>query len=142
MKSMRRLAAVLILPYLVLNAYNLHDVSWSAEAVALVLGGVVLVPALILFLLVWPRLVGKRRADALPAELVITSLATLAWMVFVTWMTMERPDCCDKCQDGDMMMGILFALTPLFGGGLALVYGVSQTIVMLVECMRQKKSRS
>ena len=72
MKSMRRLAAVLILPYLVLNAYNLHDVSWSAEAVALVLGSVVLVPSLILFLLVWPRLVGKRWADALPAELVIT----------------------------------------------------------------------
>lgn len=142
MKSMRRLAAVLILPYLVLNAYNLHDASWSAEGIAIAFGVVVLVPALILFLLVWPRLVGKRWADALPAELVITALACLAWMVFVTWMTMERPNCCDKCQDGDMMMGILFALTPLFGGGLALVYGVSQTIVMLVECMRQKKSRS
>ena len=139
---MRRLAASLILPYLVLNAYNLHDASWPAEAIGIVFGVVVLIPAFILFLLVWPRLAGKRWADALPAELVITSLATLAWMVFVTWMTTERPDCCDKSQDGDMMMGILFALTPLFCGSLALVYGVGQTIVMLVECMRQKKSRS
>ena len=142
MKSMRRLAAVLILPYLVLNVYNLHDASWSAEAVALVLGAVVLVPSLILFLLVWPRLAGKRWADALPAELVITSLVCLAWMVFVTYMTMVRPDCCDKCQDGDMMMGVLFVLTPLFGGVLALIYGISQTIIMWVQCMRQKKSRS
>ena len=139
---MRRFAAGLMLPYLVLNAYNLHGASWSAGAIGLVFGVVVLVPALILFLLVWPWLVGKRWADALPAELVITSLATLAWMVFVTWMTMERPDCCDKCQDGDMMMGVLFVLTPLFCGVLALIYGVSQTIAMLVQCICQKKSRS
>ena len=73
---------------------------------------------------------------------MITSLGCLAWMVFVIVMTMVRSDCCDKCQDGDMMMGILFALTPLFCGALALVYGVGQTVVMLVGCMRQKKSRS
>ena len=127
------------MPYLVLNVYNLHDASGSAEAVALVLGAVVLVPSLILFLLVWPRLVDKRWADALPAELVITLLVCLAWMVFVTVMTMVHPDCCDKCQDGDMMMGILFALTPLFCGALALIYGVSETVGMLVQCMRQKK---
>lgn len=130
------------MPYLVLNVYNLHDASWSAEAVALVLGAVVLVPPLILFLQAWPRLVDKRWADALSAELVITLLVCLAWMVFVTVMTMVRPDCCDKCQDGDMMMGILFALTPLFSGALALIYGVSETVGMLVQCMRQKKSRS
>ena len=61
-----------MLPYLVLNAYNLHDASWPAEAICIVFGVVVLVPALILFLLVWPWLVGKRWADALPAELMIT----------------------------------------------------------------------
>lgn len=130
------------MPYLVLNVYNLHDASWSAEAVAHVLGAVVLVPSLILFLQAWPRLVDKRWADALPAELVITLLGCLAWMVFVTVMTMVRPDCCDRCQDGDMMMGILFALNPLFCGALALIYGVSVTVGMLVQCMRQKKSRS
>ena len=139
---MRRLAASLILPYLVLNAYNLHDASWPAEAIGIVFGVVVLIPAFILFLLVWPRLAGKRWADALPAELMITILVCLAWMFFVTWMTMVRPDCCDKCQDGDMMMGVLFVLTPLFGGVLALIYGINQTIIMYVQCMRQKKSRS
>ncbi len=138
---MRRFAVGLIFPYLMLNAYNLYDASWPAEAIGIVFGVVVLIPALILFFLVWPWMVVKRWNDALSAELVITSLACLAWMVFVTYMTMERPDCCSKCQDGDMMMGILAVMTPLFGGLLALIYGVSATICSFVQCLHQKKSR-